>query len=99
VIGMAALLLLSAGLLMGALPMVILANLSDPATLPAAILGGAFLMLVVVAPLVFLEGLLRVFFSSVWTLVYRQLRDLETATEETAPASPVLDTALPVPSV
>jgi hypothetical protein len=99
VIGMAALLLLSAGLLMGALPVLIFASLSDPATLPAAILGGAFFILVVVAPLVFLEGLLRVFFSSVWTLAYRQLRDLETATEETAPASPVLDTALPVPSV
>jgi len=99
VIGMAALLLLSAGLLMGALPVLIFASLSDPATLPAAILGGTFFILVVVAPLVFLEGLLRVFFSSVWTLVYRQLRDLETATEETAPASPVLDTALPVPSV
>ena len=99
VIGMAALLLLSAGLLMGALPVLIFTSLSDPATLPAAILGGAFFILVVVAPLIFLEGLLRVFFSSVWTLAYRQLRDRETATVETAPASPMSDTALPVPSV
>jgi hypothetical protein len=98
VIGTAALLLLSAGLAIGALPVVILAGLSDPATLPAAILGGAFFILVMVAPLVFLEGLLRVFFSSVWTLAYRQLRDLETTTEEAAPASPVPDTPLPVPS-
>ncbi len=98
VIGTAALLLLSAGLAIGALPVVILAGLSDPATLPAAILGGAFFILVVVAPLVFLEGLLRVFFSSVWTLAYRQLRDLETTPEEAAPASPVPDTPLPVPS-
>jgi len=98
VIGMAALLLLSAGLLMGALPVLIFASLSDPATLPAAILGGTFFILVVVAPLVFLEGLLRVFFSSVWTLAYRQLRDRETATVETAPASPMSDTALPVPT-
>lgn len=99
VIGTAALLLLSAGLLMGALPALIFASLSDPATLPAAILGGTFFILVVVAPLVFLEGLLRVFFSSVWTLAYGQLRDLETATEETATASPMPDTPLPVPSV
>ncbi len=98
VIGTAALLLLSAGLAIGALPVVILAGLSDPATLPAAILGGAFFILVMVAPLVFLEGLLRVFFSSVWTLAYRQLRDLETTPEEAAPASPVPDTPLPVPS-
>ncbi len=98
VIGTAALLLLSAGLAIGALPVVILAGLSDPATLPAAILGGAFFILVMVAPLVLLEGLLRVFFSSVWTLAYRQLRDLETTPEEAAPASPVPDTPLPVPS-
>jgi len=90
VIGTAALLLLSAGLAIGALPVVILAGLSDPATLPAAILGGAFFILVMVAPLVF--------FSSVWTLAYRQLRDLETTPEEAAPASPVPDTPLPVPT-
>ena len=99
VIGMAALVLLSAGLLMGALPVLIFTSLSDPATLPAAILGGTVFILVVVAPLVFLEGLLRVFFSSVWTLAYRQLRDLETATEETASASTMPGTPLPVPSV
>ncbi len=94
VLGMATLLLLSAGLLIGALPVVVFANLSDP-----AILGGTVFILVVVAPLVFLEGLLRVFFSSVWTLAYRQLRDLETATVETAPASTMPGTPLPVPSV
>jgi hypothetical protein len=98
VIGMATLLLLSAGLLIGALPVVVLANLSDPAILPAVILGGTVFILVVVAPLVVLEGLLRVFFSSVWTLAYRQLRDLETATEETASASTMPGTPLPVPS-
>jgi hypothetical protein len=98
VVGMAALLLPGASLLMGALPVVILANLSEPAILAAAILGGTVFILVVVAPLVFLEGLLRVFFSSVWTLAYRQLRDLETATEETASASTMPGTPLPVPS-
>jgi hypothetical protein len=98
VIGMALLLTFSGSLLLGILPAAILANLSDPATLPAAILGGIFFIVLVVAPLVFLEGLLQVFFSNVWTLAYRQLCGLEIETEETAPATPMPDAALPVPS-
>jgi len=97
-VGLSILVLLGAGLLVGALPAVIIANLSDPATLPAAILGSAFFFLLIAGPLVLLEGLLRVFFSSLWTLTYRQLRELETQTGTTAPAAPLPNSALPVPS-
>jgi hypothetical protein len=98
-IGMTVLVLLSGGLLIGALPAAILANLSDPATLPAAILGGVSFFLILFAPLTFLQGLLEVFFSSVWTLSYRQLRGFESQASEPAPEAPMPDTALAVPGL
>jgi len=98
-IGMTVLVLLSGGLLIGALPAAILANLSDPATLPAAILGGVSFFLILFAPLTFLQGLLEVFFSSVWTLAYRQLRGFESQASEPAPEAPMPDTALAVPGL
>jgi hypothetical protein len=98
-IGMTVLVLLGGGLLIGALPAAILANLSDPATLPAAILGGAAFFLVLFAPLTFLQGMLEVFFSSVWTLAYRQLRGLESQASQPAPEAPVPGAALPVPGL
>jgi uncharacterized protein YjeT (DUF2065 family) len=55
------------------------AGFSRPGFRPAAILGGIFFIVLVVAPLVFLEGLLQVFFSNVWTLAYRQLCGLDPA--------------------
>jgi hypothetical protein len=97
--GMSVLVLLSGGLLIGALPAAILANLSDPATLPAAILGGAAFLLILVAPLTFLQGLLEVFFSSVWTLAYRQLRGFESQATQPAPEAPMPSAALPVPGL
>ncbi len=93
------LVLLSGGLLIGALPAVILANLSDPATLPAAIVGGAAFFLILFAPLTLLQGMLEVFFSSVWTLAYRQLRGFESQASEPAPEAPMPSSALPVPGL
>ena len=98
VVVMALLLSFSGGLLVSALPASMFANLSDPATLPAAILGGSFFLLLVVGPLVFLEGLLEALFSTIWTLAYRHLNGLESATEQVSPAPSMPDTALPVPS-
>lgn len=95
VIGLGVLLLLSAGLMVGAVPAAALANLANPVTLPAAIIGGSLVILLFVAPLAILEGLLQVFVSSMWTLAFRQVRDQETEAQERAPSASVPDQPLP----
>lgn len=96
---MTVLLLLSGSLLVGALPAAIVANLSDPATLPAAILGGAAFMLVLFGPLTVLQGMLEVFFSSIWTLAYRRLRGFESQVDQPDTETSLSSPPLPVPSL
>jgi hypothetical protein len=77
------LLLVALGVLLGGLPALLVGGLASQAFQGAVpwILGAAvgipIFLLVVVAPTLFLGGLIEVFKSSVWTLTYRELRALE----------------------
>lgn len=46
-----------------------------------AILGGSFFLLILALPLLFIGGLKATFFSSTWTLTYRELKVLEESTD------------------
>lgn len=68
------------------------------------ILGGLvalpMFILVVAVPLTFASGLVATFFSTTWTLTYRELRALEQGTEEEglAPGTPPPAPAIDIPS-
>ena len=84
-----------AGVLLGALPALLVGGLLSPVLagpfpwIVGAVAGLPFFLLVIAMPMLFLGGLVEVFKSSTWTLAYRELMMLEhTATEEvTAPTA------------
>jgi hypothetical protein len=82
------LLLLGAGLIVGGLPGLAAAGLagpgggSDTPVFVGLAVGLPVFLLILVGPLVFLDGLREVFVSSLWTLTYRELRGLEVAEPE-----------------
>jgi hypothetical protein len=99
VAGVLMLLLFGAGVLAGGLPGLLTGNLltllstgSAPVVV-GALVGGLILMVILVAPLVLLDGMRHVFLSSMWTLTYRQIRDRQTTTENSSPERPVLDSS------
>jgi len=85
------LLLLGTGLVLGGLPAVAagglagLATTGDVPVFVALALGIPILLLVLVAPPLLLAGLREVFISSLWTLTYRELRDVESVASEQMP--------------
>ena len=58
----------------------------------AAIIGGPIFLVVTFSPIIFVEGLAKVYESSVWTLTYRELKALEAIDPDEdpgeAPAAP-----------
>jgi len=92
-------LLLGAGLIIGGLPGLAAAGLAGgggseevPVFVGLAV-GLPILLLVLIGPLVFLDGLREVFVSSLWTLTYRELQGLAAVEPERAPGldAPGLD--------
>jgi hypothetical protein len=87
-------LLLVIGVLLGAIPGLLvfgLASLIFEGVLPiilAVMVGLPIFILVIVSPIVFLSALMEVFKSSVWTLTYRQLVQMESADPEPIPLEP-----------
>ena len=73
------LMVLAAAVLIGGMPALLVGSVTGIFTqgaLPwvlAAIVGAPLFLLVMIAPLVFLQGLAEVFTSTTWTLVYREL--------------------------
>jgi hypothetical protein len=86
-------LLLVVALVVAGLPAAIaggIASLFDQGATPwivAAFVGAPVFLLVVAAPSIFLNGLLEVFQSGIWTLAYRELLALETAQGEVIPTA------------
>lgn len=97
--GVLLILLFGVGVIMGGLPGLLTGNLltllSTGATpvVVGAVLGGLILVAVLVAPLVWLDGMRQVFLSSMWTLTYRQLRQREADLREISPERPTTEPA------
>jgi hypothetical protein len=87
------LLFIVAGALLGALPALLVGGLLSPVLagpfpwIVGALAGLPLFLLVMLAPMLFLGGLVEVFKSSTWTLAYRELCALEQAAAEKVPAS------------
>jgi len=87
----AIILLIIVGGVLGGLPALLvggLASLFFEGAVPwilAAVIGLPIFIMVVVAPWLFLGGLMEVFKSNVWTLTYRELRALESVESEPDP--------------
>ncbi len=85
------LLFIVAGALLGAVSAVLVGGLlslwveSAVAWIVGAVVGLPVLILVMIAPMLFLGGLVEVVKSSLWTLAYRELRALERVEREPAP--------------
>ena len=88
------LVLLGIGIVVGGLPAVLINWLAGmaagetTAVVIAVSFGLLLLILVLVAPLVWLDGLRQVFLSSMWTLTYRELGRLERLAQEVPPDLP-----------
>jgi hypothetical protein len=75
-----ALLLISIGVLVGGVPALFLGGItnaissgSDLGVILAILVGMGLFIITLMAPLILLEGLLEVFFSSLWTMTYRHV--------------------------
>jgi hypothetical protein len=97
VAGVLMLLLFGTGMLVGGLPGLLTGNvltlLATGATpvVVGAVVGGVILLLILVAPLVWLDGMRYVFLSSMWTVTYRQIQGWETAPQDHSPERPALE--------
>jgi hypothetical protein len=82
------------GVVVGAVPGVVVAGLSslfvEGATpwIMGAMVGIPIFILIMISPMLFLGGLVQIFLSSMWTLAYRELRAKEVAVRTPLPASP-----------
>jgi hypothetical protein len=89
------LLFIVAGAVLGAVPAVMVGGLLTlffEGAVPwivGAVVGLPVFILVMIAPMLFLGGLVEVIKSSIWTLTYRELRALEAAEAELAPGAGV----------
>ena len=87
------LLFVVAGVFLGAVPALLVGGLLSPVLAGAfpwivgALAGLPLFLLVMLAPMLFLGGLVEVFKSSTWTLAYRELCALECAAADQVPAS------------
>jgi len=93
-------LLIIVGVVLGGVPALLvggLASLFLEGALPwilAGLIGLPIFILVLALPWVFLEGLMEVFTSNVWTLTYRELRALESVEPELDSGDPISAPAL-----
>ncbi len=91
-------LLFGIGILLGGLPALLvnwlvgLVAAGDIAVLIAAAIGVIILILILAAPLAWLGGMRRVFLSSMWTLTYRELCQLEQLAREVPPEAQIAET-------
>ncbi len=98
VIGSFFVLLFGVGVLLGGLPALLIGDLTDLASAGelakflTVSIGAIILTLLLAAPLVWLDGMRQVFLSSLWTLTYREIRDLESVPQEDAPEMVLPDT-------
>jgi hypothetical protein len=83
------------GLIAGGLPALLAGGVTSifahgviPAII-AAVVGAPILLVVVIVPLLFLWGLVETYYSSVWTLTYRELLAIEAVRSE-SPVEPVI---------
>jgi hypothetical protein len=90
-IGLLLVLLFGVGVLLGGLPALLVGSIAsrvaagETAIVLAAIIGAIILLLVLIAPLLLLGGMREVFISSMWTLTYRTLCDLEREVQASPP--------------
>jgi len=98
VIGSFLVLIFGVGVLLGGLPTLLIGNVTDFASageltkFVAVSIGAVVLTLLLAAPLVWLDGMRQVFLSSLWTMTYRDLRDLASVPQEGAPEMVLPDT-------
>ena len=89
-----------AGVAVSGVPAVLVAVISGMFTseitswIMGALAGLPIFIFVVISPILFVNGLLEVYLSSIWTLAYRELRELESTMR--APA-PTVGTTVPKP--
>jgi len=87
------LLFVVAGVFLGAVPALLVGGLLSPVLagpfpwIVGALAGLPIFLLVMLAPMLFLGGLVEVFKSSTWTLAYRELQALECAEADEVPGS------------
>jgi hypothetical protein len=87
------LLFIVAGALLGAVPAILVGSLFQPFLtgpfpwIVGALIGLPIFILVMIAPMLFLAGLVEVAKSSLWTLTYRELSALESVEEARVPAA------------
>ena len=87
------LLFVIAGVFLGAVPALLVGGLLSPVLagpfpwIVGALAGLPIFLLVMLAPMLFLGGLVEVFKSSTWTLAYRELQALECAAADEVPRS------------
>lgn len=83
---------LGAGLIIGGLPGLVAAGIAggggseEVSVFVGLAVGLPILLVILIGPLVFLDGLREVFVSSLWTLTYRELRGLALVEPERVPA-------------
>ena len=97
-LGFFLILLFGIGILLGGLPALLvnwlvgLVAAGETAVFIAAAIGVIILILILAAPLAWLGGMRRVFLSSMWTLTYRELCQLEQLAREVPPEAPIAET-------
>ena len=91
-VGVLLLLLFGLGVLLGGLPALLIGNLGLASAGGGLVfvviaIGAIILILILAAPLVWLDGMRQVFLSSLWTLTFQELGRLERAEESPPPPS------------
>jgi hypothetical protein len=98
-VGFFLILLFGIGILLGGLPALLVNWLvgivaaGETAVFIAAVIGAIILILILAAPLAWLGGMRQVFLSSMWTMTYRELCQLEQLAQEVPPEVQIPDTS------
>jgi hypothetical protein len=98
-VGFFLILLFGIGILLGGLPALLVNWLvgivaaGKTAVFIAAAIGAIILILILAAPLAWLGGMRQVFLSSMWTMTYRELCQLEQLAQEVPPEVQIPDTS------
>ncbi|NOR82648.1 MAG: hypothetical protein GQ526_04060 [Ardenticatenales bacterium] len=96
--GLILIMLFGVGILLGGLPALLvnwlvgLVAAGETAVFIAAAIGVIILILILAAPLAWLGGMRRVFLSSMWTLTYRELCQLEQSARDVPPEVQIAET-------
>jgi hypothetical protein len=93
------LLTILAGLALGGIPAALVAAVAGQITsgttawILGSLAGLPIFIVVMISPILFVNGLFEIYLSSIWTLAYRELRTMEGAVPEPAPQAPLVPAA------